>query len=146
MLCCPIYKGEISQKLGAKVGVHSHCLKSDGCFPGTVNLPPPALRPPSIYSIWRESVCQAPTPTFQEEPGRFIVPCVWKVIIIPLRPNGARGSGGCDQSPAGDGNCLWQGVYTFCRCLSIASLWGCPLSQKYITMKIFLLGVSYITL
>lgn len=40
MLCCPIYNREILQKLGAKVGVHSRCLKSDGCFLGTVILPP----------------------------------------------------------------------------------------------------------
>lgn len=56
-------------------------------LPGNCEPPP---QTPSIYSIWRESVCQAPTPTFQEKPGRFIVLCVWKVIIIPLRPNGAQ--------------------------------------------------------
>ena len=33
-----------------------------------------------------------------------------------------------------------------CRCLFMASLRACPLSQKYITMKIFLLRVSYVTL
>lgn len=74
MLGCPIYKREILQKLGAKVGVHSHCLKRNGCFLGTD--PPP--RPPSIYLVWRESVSQAPTPISQEELGPFIVLCIQK--------------------------------------------------------------------
>lgn len=39
MLCCPIYNREILQKLGAKVDVHSRCLKKDGCFLGTAILP-----------------------------------------------------------------------------------------------------------
>lgn len=52
--------------------------------------PPP--RPPSIYSVWRESVFQAPTPPFQGELGPFIVLCMQNVIIIPLRPNGAQES------------------------------------------------------
>lgn len=49
----------------------------------------PPLRPPSIYSVWRKSVCQAPTPPVWEELGPFIVLRMQKVII-PLRPNGAQ--------------------------------------------------------
>ena len=49
---------------------------------------PPLRGPQHLFNL--ERICsQAPTPTFQEEPGRFIVLYVWKVIIIPLRPNGA---------------------------------------------------------
>lgn len=139
MLCLPIYNREILQKLGSKVGVHSHCLKRDGCFLGTMIFP---RAPQHLFNLER-IVCQAPTPTSQEELGTFIILCIRKVMIIPLRANWAGESVIklllAIRLPLGRGVSILQ-VCLYCQSA------GKPTQSTICYHENLLLGVSYITL
>lgn len=137
MLCCSIYNREILQELGAKVDVHSRCLKKDGCFLGTVILP---QNPRHLFHL--EGICL---------PGSH--------SHIPGRPKSIH----CLLHSESGNNSLDTVLLVIRTAVCVGVMWGVcegsilqvsfyyqpvemPTKSRYITMKIFFLEMSYITL
>lgn len=138
MLCLPIYNREILQKLGAKVGVHSHCLKRDGCFLGTMIFP---WAPQHLFNL--ERICLPGSHSYI--PGR--AGHIHRLVYLESDDSfeSQLGLGECDQTSAGNQTAFGEGSLHFAG-MSLLPVCGEPYPVSNMLPRKSPFGVSYITL